>query len=461
MQKMDLDGGYEVYRYCKQENIPLSHNLYTNLLSLTAGLGDPGCGSLMRRVTPPKDYHKAMEIYATIKDLGIIPAEAAFSALIRCYCAEGHREEALSLYEDLKKAGLEAKLRGISPLVAAFGAAGDASTCFYLFDEMRNHWEMEPSEKEYYGLLQACAITKDSRFVSVVDEMMEDLLHLHNQETIDLIVTHLSIVYAFQHQISRVDSEGFFLQLQEECHLPVQLRSVDLNNDTRAGLLKQLTSFAIHRDPNQKHKLNNKVKDYVSHLPTSDPVASLDSNNTINNSSERAAESVANDSTVSADPTKALSEAREKKFIIPKANEEKWQAFTTWLDTRHVKNPFDVIVDGANVGYYKQNFAGAPTHIDYHQLHAVIESLLHEHGRCPILIIHSRHLAEHMLPQQHSDIQQIRQMIQSWRDRDIVYPTPKGFNDDWFWLYATVRFQVPVITNDEMRDHHFKLLSAR
>ena len=30
--------------------------------------------------------------------------------------------------------------------------------------------------------------------------------------------------------------------------------------------------------------------------------------------------------------------------------------------------PYDVIVDGANVGYYKQNFAGAPKHIDYRQV---------------------------------------------------------------------------------------------
>ena len=26
----------------------------------------------------------------------------------------------------------------------------------------------------------------------------------------------------------------------------------------------------------------------------------------------------------------------------------------------------------------------------------------------------------------------------------------KGFNDDWFWLYASVKYQCKVITNDEM-----------
>ena len=31
-------------------------------------------------------------------------------------------------------------------------------------------------------------------------------------------------------------------------------------------------------------------------------------------------------------------------------------------------SPFDVLIDGANVGYYKKNFAAAPKHIDYRQV---------------------------------------------------------------------------------------------
>lgn len=36
---------------------------------------------------------------------------------------------------------------------------------------------------------------------------------------------------------------------------------------------------------------------------------------------------------------------------------------------------YDVIVDGANVGYYKQNFNGAPTHIDYRQVDWMVKQL--------------------------------------------------------------------------------------
>ena len=37
---------------------------------------------------------------------------------------------------------------------------------------------------------------------------------------------------------------------------------------------------------------------------------------------------------------------------------------------------YDVIVDGANVGYYKQNFSGAPTHIDYRQVDWMVRQLI-------------------------------------------------------------------------------------
>lgn len=451
---MDLEGGFNTYRYCKDHNVPLSHNLYTNLLSLTAGLGDPGCGSLMRRAAPPKDYQKAMEIYSTIKELEIVPAEAAFSALIRCCCTEGYRDQALLLYEDMKKVGLEAKLRGITPLITAFGAVGDTDTCFYLFDEMKARWNIEPTEKEYYGLLQACSIKQDARFMSIVDEMMEDLMVLHNQETLDLLTQHLCKTdYGFQHISSSVNTEGVLLNLDADCNIHAQLQSIDLNVDTRAGLLDQLQSFAIDRDPAQKHKLNNKVKDYVSvATPVAPPTEPSPSE-------QPTAEATA--VSTSETPTVPVPSEPRKTLHLPKANEEKWSAFTSWLAHKHATQPFDIIVDGANVGYYKQNFPGAPPHIDYHQLHALLESLIHEHHRQPLLIIHSRHLGEHMISATHKDAQVIREMIASWRARNLIYATPKGFNDDWFWLYATVKYQVPVVTNDEMRDHHFKLLAPR
>ena len=37
---------------------------------------------------------------------------------------------------------------------------------------------------------------------------------------------------------------------------------------------------------------------------------------------------------------------------------------------------FDMVIDGANVGYYKQNFIGAASHIEYRQVDWMLASLM-------------------------------------------------------------------------------------
>lgn len=50
-----------------------------------------------------------------------------------------------------------------------------------------------------------------------------------------------------------------------------------------------------------------------------------------------------------------------------------------------------------------------------------------------------------------------------WTESGILYTTPPGMNDDWFWLHAALRSGpgTMVVTNDEMRDHHFQMLASR
>eukprot|EP01041_Mallomonas_annulata_P001322 gene1322-2545_t len=85
-----------------------------------------------------------------------------------------------------------------------------------------------------------------------------------------------------------------------------------------------------------------------------------------------------------------------------------------------------------------------------------MEDILIPHqGFKPLLILHTRHFQFDGL----SD--KILSIIHSWRDANILYESPAGCNDDWFWLYATVILRCKVLTNDEMRDHHFQMLSPR
>ncbi len=47
--------------------------------------------------------------------------------------------------------------------------------------------------------------------------------------------------------------------------------------------------------------------------------------------------------------------------------------------------------------------------------------------------------------------------------QDRLYVTPYGSNDDWYWMNAAVAAQTSgrLISNDEMRDHVFQLLTPR
>lgn len=148
-----------------------------------------------------------------------------------------------------------------------------------------------------------------------------------------------------------------------------------------------------------------------------------------------------------------------------------WRQFENFIQEHP---PYNVVVDGANVGYYEQNFANAPKHIDYKQIDWLLRHLLEQKSSsCPhdeqhhiILFLHERHFSQKLAPGWANEI------IQSWDgneapyNRLTVYRTPMGMNDDWFWMHAALlnggKEGVPpvlAITNDEMRDHHFQMLA--
>jgi hypothetical protein len=88
-----------------------------------------------------------------------------------------------------------------------------------------------------------------------------------------------------------------------------------------------------------------------------------------------------------------------------------------------IKGNFDVIVDGANVGYYKQNFAGAPSHIDYRQVDWMIRQLIIR-GFKPLLILHCRHLAPGVVPEDR------RAIVDRWISEGNIY----------IYVFITIRF---------------------
>lgn len=109
-------------------------------------------------------------------------------------------------------------------------------------------------------------------------------------------------------------------------------------------------------------------------------------------------------------------------------------------------------MDGANVGLYEQNFEKGGFSVC--QLDDVVRELYNRSKKWPLIVLHQRRISS--LFENPSN----RDLLQEWINQGVLYGTPHGSNDDWYWLYAAVKFKCLLVTNDEMRDHIFELLGS-
>ena len=141
-----------------------------------------------------------------------------------------------------------------------------------------------------------------------------------------------------------------------------------------------------------------------------------------------------------------------------------WSQFESFLDS-HPK--YNIVIDGANVGYFQQNFSNAPKHVDYKQIDWLVRHLLESSNEHHIILfLHERHFSPKLCPSWAFNLIKEWDGNQSPYDKLTVYRTPTGMNDDWYWMHAALMaggksdyLPILAITNDEMRDHHFQMLA--
>jgi pentatricopeptide repeat protein len=510
---MDLERAYTVYQRAKLLNLSLSLHLMSSLLSLACGLGEVGSGnSIPRLISPPKDMIKALEIFSDMKIQDLPLNEASYSSMIRCACDHFLYSKALELFDEMKAHNVSPKLRTITSLLQVFSCQKlliDEETrrefigfevCHSLFEECLKQFPLIIfTEKEYYYLLRISFYTNQSKvFLEYLSLLMEELLVLNNEETMEIIKeffssplslsavafsstsssSSVSTASSFQIEESLVSKEGIVEVNQQ------QLLSIDLKEDIKQDLLAKITKFAITpRDPLTKPKLNNKIKDSILYQSTTattaskalKAVASVEENGIQSTDPSCQLPSSSSDTPSSSSTINSSSSTHNKPKKEPKNNipridtnnpdfrKETWKFFEEKLYQisifcQETKKTF-IILDGANIGYYKQNYPGAPLHLNYSQIQFIIEELLHL-NYFPFVILHSRHLTP-QLPSKSVEYQEIQRLLGEWKEKNYLYTSPKGFNDDWFWMYATIKYHCYIITNDDMRDHHFQLLSPR
>ncbi|OQR90317.1 hypothetical protein THRCLA_09375 [Thraustotheca clavata] len=129
---------------------------------------------------------------------------------------------------------------------------------------------------------------------------------------------------------------------------------------------------------------------------------------------------------------------------------EQWNEFKSWIDEN---GPYDVLLDAANIGYFNQNYEGGG--FNYKQIQRVLQAY-QRRGKKVLIVLHKRRTSDKEVPEH------LRSMVAGWRDKNEMYNCRPGNNDDWYWLYAAVNFsgRTLVVSNDEMRDHHFQMISG-
>ncbi|MCO5546941.1 hypothetical protein L7F22_000380 [Adiantum nelumboides] len=129
-------------------------------------------------------------------------------------------------------------------------------------------------------------------------------------------------------------------------------------------------------------------------------------------------------------------------------NPNEFVTFQQWLGK---KGPFEAVIDGANIGMYNSALRG----FNYNQVATVANAIKARSliEKLPLVVLHCRRTSDRGTRSPRS-----QNIIDSWVNRNVLYSTPHGSNDDWYWLYAAVKCKSLLVTNDEMRDHLFELL---
>jgi ribonuclease P protein 3 len=421
----------------------------------------------------------AFEIKAAMDAKNLPLNETAYTALVRILCRSGDLSEAENMIRQADGcAQCKPKLRMYSCLISAFCDRGDLGGALRVWARMASIKRknktgteeiiIEPTEREYCDIMKCCVKVGD---VKVMERTLSDLAE-------DVLVPSLgttnTIIQWFQsrHAICRNSDEEPTSALEKVQGFP----------STEAPSLEPL-----------QYGINCDKQDSSSEWEISKSVPIDLKTGTLKNGclEGRNLKPVA----LSPDAWKAMLAMNEnivikgeikehakisqfagggkgKKRILTKEDMEKrsnkWGAFIHFLTSEFGPSWFeqkdggkrgkklDMVIDGANIGYYKQNFARAPRHVDYNQIDRVVQLLRHE-GKNVLLFLHERHFAKKMMPHWAEKI------VDGWERDKILYRTPHGCNDDWFWMHAALWCGrgTMVLSNDLMRDHHFQMLAHR
>lgn len=393
----DVLQALNLYDEARKAHVPLNLDHYNKLLYLcTVQNGDGNFFHL--------GLQRGFEIFEQMLRDNVEPNEATFTNAARLAAAKEDPEMAFELLKQMKRVGIAPKLRSYGPALYGFCARGDAMKAYEVDDDMIESGVMAEED-------ELCAFLEVSVEVKNEDKVYEILHRLR------------AVVRQVSESTLKVIEDWF----ESEYAMKIGKREWD-DEEIREGFVRGGGGWHGQGwlGSGEWKVVKTNVDEDGMCLSCSEKLVSIDID-------PKETENFA----------ASLSKLAHEKQ--PKAN---FNHFQKWLEKN---GPFDAVVDGANVGL--ANIA----EFSFKQLDYVVRQLrqLSPSKRLPLIILHVNRVTGG--PAQNPNN---KRLIENWKKNGVLYATPHGSNDDWYWLYAAVSCKCLLLTNDEMRDHLFQLLGS-
>jgi ribonuclease P protein 3 len=470
----DLPTAIDAYERAIENQTRIEAQTFYSLLCLCDGLGDRGIHvGTPRRAKNGADLCESLEAHTLplsasvdngtrrafaerlkrhIDFLKLPLTENAYTALVRIFCRSKDVSDAERILTEAESTQqCKAKLRLYSPLLVEYCEGGKLLEAVRVWHRLSKKG-LILSEAEYCSLIKCCCQSGNlSVFQRVLSDLSEDVLVPSHETSLAIVQWFESSHASFPPCPVSIAEE--LQELLKVIQMPHEETSAFIGNVACANTNGRWTiSDKCHIDPICGKLVSGCLKGALLQ-PVSLSTSAW-------NEMKRMNESIAVTGKVSDDDTISYQGGGKGRRVIIDSHtlfqrQQHWNAFQDFL--LRLNRPVDVLVDGANVGFYEMNFNGAPKHVDYNQIDWIIQYFIQQKKQSVLLVMHSRHFAANLMPSYAKPI------LQKWIDCGLLYQTPPGMNDDWFWLHAALHFGpgTLIVTNDEMRDHHFQMVAPR
>lgn len=347
---------------------------------------------------------RGFEIYQRMCSDKVQMNEAALTSVARMAMAMGNGDMAFDMVKQMKEMQISPKLRSYGPALSVFSSNGDIEKAFDVEKHMLENG-VRPEEPELEALLRLSVQAGKADKVYYLLHKLRTTVRSVSPSTADLIEKWFKGKHAFRVGKRKWDPE-MLAQTMENV-------GGGWHGQGWLGKGKWIVSRTSVGADNMCKCCGEKLA-----------LIDLDPQET-----ERFAESVAS-------------------LAIKRERSSSFQKFQRWLD---YYGPFEAVVDAANVGLFSHGI------FEPSEVNLVANGLRHmlPSRKWPLIILHNKRLTGNEM-----NLPANKAFVERWKKVDALYATPTGSNDDWYWLYAAMKFKCLLVTNDEMRDHMLQLLGT-